>query len=295
MPKIFVGIGEVLWDMLPQGNVLGGAPANFAYYANQLGETGIVASAVGNDVLGSAVLANLKEKQMDVSYIQTNSSPTSTVKVEFDSLSQPQYTITENVAWDFMQMNPALQVLAKQTSVVTFGSLAQRNLNARNAINTFVNGTPSDCLRIFDINLRQHYYTQEIIETSLQQANILKINDDELLVLANMFNITSTVEGQVLQQLLNSYNLKLIVLTKGEYGCRLYSKESPSTSDCGSKITVKDPVGAGDSLSAAVAYCMINKIPLDKTAYLANRVANYVCTQAGATAVLPPELLSEFH
>ncbi len=294
MDKIFVGLGEVLWDMLPQGKVLGGAPANFAYYANQFSGNGIIVSAVGDDPLGNEILSDLQNIKMDTNYIQANSFPTGTVEVEFDSNNQPQYNIIENVAWDYVEMNSDLETLAKKTSAVSFGSLAQRSDIARNTINAFVKATPSACLKIFDINLRQHYYTKEIIDESLQQANILKINEAELLILAEILELENQSEKQILEQLINNYNLQLSVLTKGKKGCLICSNKGCFVSNCGVEVQVKDPVGAGDAFSAVVAYCVTQNMSLEKTACLANKVAGYVCTQTGATAILPDDLLSEF-
>lgn len=185
--KTIVGLGEALWDVLPEGKKIGGAPANFAYHVSQFGLQSYVVSAVGDDILGSQILDNFKEKNLQ-NLIATVPYPTGTVQVEIDQVGVPQYVIKENVAWDNIPFTPELEELAKRTNAVCFGSLAQRNIVSRNTINRFIDAMPKndDTLIIFDVNLRQGFFNKEILDESMKRCNILKINDEELVTISRM-------------------------------------------------------------------------------------------------------------
>jgi fructokinase len=280
-----IGIGELLWDMLPSGKQLGGAPANFAYHTN-----GILVSAIGNDELGKEILTKLDSLSLNKDYIHINNEkPTSTVSVELDEQGKPTYIIHENIAWDFIPNTAELMQLAKTADAVGFGSLAQRSAMSHNTIQAFLKATPTNTLRIFDINLRQSYYDKAIIESSLQLANILKINDEELPIVAEMLTLSGDDEIAIMKSLSNKYELNLIALTKGDKGSILYTKEQTSIHK-GYPTTIEDTIGAGDSFTAALTMGLLKQHDLDKINDHANRVAAFICSQKGATAKLPPQL-----
>ena len=287
--KTVVGLGEMLWDMLPSGKQLGGAPANFAHHANELGNHGIVISSVGDDKLGNEIIQRLENLSLIRDYVAVdNTKPTGTVSVQIDAQGHPAYTIHENVAWDFIPNTPSLMELATKTDAVCFGSLAQRSEVSRNTVQTFLNATPSETLRIFDINLRQSFYTREIIESSLQQANVFKINDEELPIVTNLLGFAKE-ELTALKDLATHYKLLMIAVTQGNKGSVLYSNGQISTHS-GYPTKVEDTVGAGDSFTAALTVGMLKKHDLDRINENANRVAAFVCSQIGATPKLPDEL-----
>ena len=290
---IIVGLGEILWDMLPGGKQLGGAPANFAYHAQALGGRGVVVSCIGNDELGEEILSRLKELKLDCKYIGTNENhPTGTVTVELDRKGKPNYTIHENVAWDYITSNSSLLELAGQTDAVCYGSLCQRSEVSRDAVRDFLGATRPDCLRVFDINLRQSYFDKEIIHTMLELSNVLKLNDEELSVVADLLDLGGP-ETDMLLQLTDIYKLRMIALTRGANGSRLYAQGE--NSDCrGFAANVADTVGAGDSFTAAMTLGLLYDKPLDLINEYSNRVASFVCSKSGATPRLPDSLTAEF-
>ena len=287
---ILVGLGEILWDVLPDGKQLGGAPANFAYHAQAMGERSIVVSCVGDDELGKEILSSLDELQLQRQYIAVDSShSTGTVTVKLDEGGKPDYIIHENVAWDYIRSNPALLSLAAKTNAVCFGSLCQRSPVSRKTIRSFLAATSADCIRVFDINLRQSYFNREIINTMLELSNVLKLNDEELAVVANLLGITGS-ETNILSQLAERYALRLIALTRGASGSRLYAQGEDSNHQ-GFPAQIADTVGAGDSFTAAMTLGLLNSKNLDTINKYANRVASFVCSQSGATPKLPDDLM----
>jgi len=218
---VVIGLGEVLWDMLPDGKQFGGAPANFAYHAKALGADSHVVSCVGDDDLGREILDRLDGLQLSRDDVAlTNLHPTGTVSVELDADGKPDYVIHEPVAWDVIPWSDRLTTLAGQADAVCFGSLAQRSAVSRQTICDFLAATPDECLRIFDINLRQHYYGGQIITSSLQTANVLKLNDEELPEIARLLSIPGD-EKDVLRTLREQFDLTLIAMTKGDRGSLL--------------------------------------------------------------------------
>jgi fructokinase len=290
MENIIVGIGEILWDVFPAGKVLGGAPANFAYHVSQFGFDGVALSAIGNDALGNEIIENLSKK--DLNYIiEKTPFATGTVQVTVDSKGIPQYEICENVAWDNIPFTPEMEVLARKTQTVCFGSLAQRNSVSRATINRFLDCLPETALKIFDINLRQHFYTLELIEQSLQRCNILKINDDEVLIVGKLFGWESKSELEICNQLLHSCDLEIVVLTKGTLGSYVVTKNETSFKPT-PIVDVADTVGAGDSFTAAFVAALLHSQSISDAHQLAVDVSAYVCTQHGAMPVLPESLIS---
>ncbi|HET7732862.1 MAG TPA: carbohydrate kinase, partial [Paludibacter sp.] len=248
MENIIVGIGEILWDVFPTGKVLGGAPANFAYHVSQFGFEGYAVSAIGGDELGDEivdVLSNNKLKYL----IETTPYATGTVQVTLSGNGIPQYEICENVAWDNIPFTEEMEELARKTKTVCFGSLAQRSSVSRQTINRFLDCVPKTALKIFDINLRQHFYTLELIEHALDRCNVLKINDDEIIIVGELFGWQSKSELEICNQLLHNCNLEIVVLTKGTEGSYVVTKTETSFKPT-PLVEVADTVGAGDSFTA---------------------------------------------
>lgn len=286
---IIAGIGEILWDVFPERKVLGGAPANFAYHISQFGLNGYAVSAVGDDASGKEILAQLKGKKLHC-LIETVDYPTGTVQVTLDGEGVPQYEICENVAWDHIPFSAATGELARKSEAVCFGSLAQRNANSRKSILEYLASMPIDSLKIFDINLRQHYYSESVIHDSLVASNVLKINDEEVVLLSKLYGWDGIDEVSVCKRLMEQYTLKIVILTKGSNGSAIISPEGISFLET-PRVVVADTVGAGDSFTAAfvAGWLMLKEI---RAAHkLAVEVAAYVCTQHGAMPELPLSLL----
>lgn len=283
---IMVGLGEILWDMLPEGKQLGGAPANFAYHATQLGNEGVVISSVGNDTNGAEILDLLEKKKVHHLISTNNQYPTGIVSVDVDEMGIPAYTIHEDAAWDHLQFGEHQKKLAEKADVICYGSLASRQPESAKAILQCIAATSPQCLRIFDVNLRQDYFEGEILHKLLKLSNVVKLNDEELLVVSELLFLSGS-ETTLLQLLQHAYDLDLIILTKGEYGSRLFSMEKGDSIVEGHEIMVVDTVGAGDSFTAAVATGLCLNMPLHELHHFAANVAAYVCSQAGATPELP--------
>lgn len=292
-----VGIGEVLWDLLPGGKQLGGAPANFAYHAHGLGAAASVVSRVGKDALGQELLGRLSQLGLGTDTVEEDPAlPTGTVTVELGADGQPHYTIHENVAWDYIAGEAAAQKAAAVADAVCFGSLAQRSEVSRRSIRALVGAAPAKSLRIFDMNLRQSYYSRELIEESLALANVLKANDTELATVAEMFDLAHGErlgERAWMVELAGHFDLRTVVCTRGEKGSLIYSHGHWSESP-GQRVKVVDTVGAGDSFTAALALGLLAGWQLEEIQRRAADVAAYVCTQAGATPELPADFRAPF-
>ncbi len=287
MNKTVVGIGEMLWDMLPQGKQLGGAPANFAYHASQMGCDGVAVSAIGTDTLADEIDQHLAHRNIHA-LLQRNKCATGTVNVTLDAAGVPQYEITANVAWDNMEYTDQMGALASKCDCVCFGSLAQRSETSRNSIIRFLDHMPADSIKVFDINLRQNFYSREIIETSLERATVLKINDDELELVTPMLGLTGDTENRC-RQLLGNYGLTAVILTCGANGSSVYTATEMSHLDTPS-VDVVDTVGAGDSFTGAFCASILAGKSISEAHRKAVDVAAYVCTCAGAMPQLPAEL-----
>ena len=294
MNNIVVGMGEALWDVLPEGKKIGGAPANFAYHIAQLGWEGRVVSAVGNDKLGAEILENFNEKKLNY-LIEEVPYPTGIVLVELDNVGVPHYNIKENVAWDNIPFTPQLEELAKNTRAVCFGSLAQRNIVSRETINRFLDAMPDGegQLKIFDINLRQDFYTKEVLCNSFRKCNILKINDEELVAISRMFGYPGIDLQDKCWILLAKYNLNMLILTCGINGSYVFTPGEVSFVNT-PKVEVADTVGAGDSFTAAFCAGILKGMPITEAHRLAVKISAYVCTQNGAMPPVPEELRKSF-
>lgn len=292
MNDIVVGMGEALWDVLPEGKKIGGAPANFAYHVSQFGLPSCVVSAVGDDKLGAEILENFNGKGLQ-HLIETVPYPTGTVQVEIDQAGIPQYEIKENVAWDNIPYTARLENLAQRTKAVCFGSLAQRSVVSRNTINRFLEAMPhnadDDTLVVFDVNLRQGFYNKEILCNSMKQCNILKINDEELVTVSRMFGYPGIDLQDKCWILLGKYNLKMLILTCGINGSYVFTPGNVSFQPT-PKVEVADTVGAGDSFTAAFISCILKGIPVAEAHKRAVETSAFVCTQQGAMPLLPDKL-----
>ena len=287
--EIVVGMGEALWDVLPEGKKIGGAPANFAYHVSQFGLDGRTVSAVGEDKLGTEILENFYEKKL-YSMIERVPYPTGTVQVELDAEGIPCYDIKEGVAWDNIPYTSALEGLAKQTSAVCFGSLAQRSVVSRETINKFLDAMPEgNTLKVFDINLRQGFYTKEILCNSFKRCNVLKINDEELVTVSRMFGYPGIDLQDKCWILLAKYNLKMLILTCGVNGSYVFTPGNVSFVET-PKVEVADTVGAGDSFTATFVAALLKGLPITEAHRLAVEVSAFVCTQNGAMPVIPDYL-----
>lgn len=290
MNKVIVGLGEALWDCLPDGRKLGGAPANFAYHASQFGNDAYAISAIGNDALGDQTLKEFEAKNLK--YVMPHVDyPTGTVQVELDEEGVPTYNIKQNVAWDNIPFTPEIENIAKHCGCVCFGSLAQRNKVSRDTIHRFLDTTPMDCLKIFDINLRQNFYSKEVIQESLKACDILKINDEELVTIGRMFGYPGLDIENKCYLILGKYNLKMLVLTCGTNGSYVFAPGVKSFLPT-PKVEVDDTVGAGDSFTGSFAASILAGLPVKEAHRLAVDVSAYVCTQPGAMPKLPESLLS---
>ncbi|WP_295730458.1 carbohydrate kinase [uncultured Muribaculum sp.] len=290
MNDIVVGMGEALWDVLPEGKKIGGAPANFAYHVSQFGLPSCVVSAVGNDALGDEILENFTAKGLK-QLIEKVPYPTGTVQVEIDQAGVPQYEIKENVAWDNIPWTPALEELAERTKAVCFGSLAQRNVVSRETINKFLDAMPDNesNLVVFDVNLRQGFYNKEILCNSMERCNILKINDEELVTVSRMFGYPGIDLQDKCWILLGKYNLKMLILTCGINGSYVFTPGNVSFLPT-PKVKVADTVGAGDSFTAAFISSILKGKPVAEAHRRAVDTSAFVCTCNGAMPVLPREL-----
>ena len=288
---IVVGMGEALWDVLPDGKKIGGAPANFAFHAGQAGMDSRVVSAVGKDALGEEALATLEGKGLNIEAVARVDFPTGVVNVSLGEQGIPQYDICEGVAWDNIPFTPALANLASQAQAVCWGSLAQRNEVSRKTIFSFLDAMPSDeeRLKVFDINLRQQFYTLEIIEASCHRANVLKINDEELVLVSEMLRLGAGSPEVLCRSLMERYGLRILVLTCGANGSYVFTPVETSYRVT-PKVQVADTVGAGDSFTATLVGELLRNTPVGVAHEHAVEVAAYVCTQQGAMAEWPDSL-----
>lgn len=290
MNDIVVGMGEALWDVLPEGKKIGGAPANFAYHVSQFGLPSCVVSAVGDDALGKEIIENFTSKGLN-QLIAEVPYPTGTVQVEIDPAGVPQYEIKENVAWDNIPYTAHLEMLAEKTKAVCFGSLAQRNVVSRNTINRFLDAMPQneDTLVVFDVNLRQGFYNKEILCNSMKRCNILKINDEELVTVSRMFGYPGIDLQDKCWILLGKYNLRMLILTRGINGSYVFTPGNVSFQPT-PKVEVADTVGAGDSFTAAFIASILKGKSVQEAHSTAVQTSAFVCTKKGAMPTLPSEL-----
>ena len=281
---VVVGIGELLWDVFPDVKKAGGAPINFVYHATQLGAEGYAISAVGNDVFGTEIIQELDKNGIDSNYISTVEYPTGSVMVELKN-GIPSYTIIEGVAWDHIPLTQASIDLMKRADAVCFGTLAQRAAESRETLRTLLSYMPSHALRFFDINIRQSYYSKELIASLLEEANVFKINDEELDLIREMFSLSED-EDTACRQLVERYSLRYMILTAGSRYSSVYTAADKSTI-LTPKVEVADTVGAGDSFSGAFVYSILAGKSLREAHQTAVGTAAFVCTKEGAWPAYP--------
>ena len=285
MSRPVVGIGEILWDMLPGGKQIGGAPANFAFHATQLGANGKIVSAVGNDDLGNEILQTLEAKGLSAE-VACVANPTGQVNVDPSQDGEGRYHFTEDCAWDHVPFTGLLAEIADKTAAVCFGTLAQRHPQTRHTVQLFLDAIPSDSLKIFDVNLRQHFYSKELIRDSLRLCNLLKASDEEVNELARLFALPDTEEEARCRRLMALFDIPVVIITRGAEGSSVYSNGQTLVRPAES-VEVADTVGAGDSFTAAFTVALLRGKSLEEAHALATQVSAYVCTQAGATPLLP--------
>lgn len=276
-----IAVGEIVWDMLPAGKQLGGAPLNFAFFSKELGAEAYAVSAIGNDVLGDETLAVASATGVNLDYLQRNNLPTSRVLISLDDEGVPQYEIVENVAWDALECPQMILDLVKDASVMCWGSLAQRSVTSRQSVLAMLSAAPKECVKVFDINIRQHYYSREVIETSLGYADILKLNEDELPLVASILGLSGP-EHDIVSQLIEKYALKYLVYTHGADFSEVFSATGEYSHVPTPKVKVVDTVGAGDSFTAVFVTSILQGLSMAESHARAVEVSAYVCTQNGA-------------
>ncbi|RHU27131.1 MULTISPECIES: carbohydrate kinase family protein [Parabacteroides] len=279
---VVVGIGELLWDLLPTGKTAGGAPINFVYHASRLGAEGYAVSAIGDDEDGVDILKELDKNSIQY-LIEKVPYPTGTVKVDLKEDGIPEYTITERVAWDHMSPTSDAVDLAERADAICFGALAQRSIQSRETIQAILSFAPDTAYRLFDINLRQHYYNKGLIEESLYLSNVLKMNSDEMNQLKELFGLSGT-EDEIAIWFMEKYNLRMVVLTAGASYSTVYTPDEVSTLPI-PEVEVVDTVGAGDAFSAALIMSLLNGGTLKEAHRHAVKIAAFVCSNKGAWPV----------
>jgi fructokinase len=286
--KIVVSIGELLWDLFPDSQQPGGAPANVAFHIDRLGCKGMICSRVGADSLGNELLEELKKRWLITSYIQEDpKKPTGTVKVDVSDSAEPNYTIYEDVAWDNIEWNEELIKLIQKASAVCYGTLAQRSNKSRETIWKCLEEAQA-ALKVYDVNLRQKFYKKKWIEFSLQRADVVKLNNVEVAVIGSLFEIDATSFIKFARKLIEVFNLQAVCITRGNRGCIAVSQDQTADIPAFPKQAV-DPVGAGDAFTAGFTYALLHKWPLMKAATFANRVGALTTTKQGAMPVLQTE------
>ena len=282
MKKRVVGLGEVLWDILPERTCLGGAPANFAYITTLMGDQGIVASRVGEDPRGVEALHRMEELGLDIEHVQTDRQhPTGTVKVELDDKGQARFEIARPVAWDSLDWTQDWQHLAEKADAVCFGSLAQRSEESRATIRRFLGSVSSRAVKVFDVNLRQSFYSREIISESMRAADIVKLNDEELPKIMSLSGFRHKDERSSARRLMAEFELKLVCVTRGERGSLLVRGREASE-HAGFCVKVADTVGSGDAFTAGLVHEYLLGAPLELMNEVANLVGAWVASEAGA-------------
>lgn len=289
MSRKIIGLGEVLFDVLPEGAKLGGAPANFAYHVSQFGFDAMAISAIGNDVLGDTALKTFDANGLKY-IIPRVGFPTGTVNVTLNEAGVPTYTFTPDVAWDHIPFTPEMEAVAKEARAVCFGSLAQRSPVSRDTIHKFLEATPKDCVKIFDVNLRGNFYNKEVLTEGVKRADILKINDEELVVIGRMFDYPGLDMEEKCRIIMRRHNLKMVVLTCGTNGSYVFAQNDVTSFKETPKVDVADTVGAGDSFTGAFTAAILEGKSVEEAHEIAVKVSAYVCTKKGAMPKLPESL-----
>ena len=292
MTYTVVGLGELIWDLLPKGKQLGGAPTNFAYGAHLLGDAAVVASRVGADALGREAAARLTQMGLDAAYLQRDAEhPTGTVGVTLDARGEAHFQLNEDSAWDYLEWTDEWQVLAVRADAVCYGTLGQRVAQARAIIHRFLAGTRTDALRLFDVNLRHSFFTPDMLAASFRHATACKLNSDELERVAAMLSTGTRGELDTARHLRAAFDLQLVAVTRGAGGSLLVTKEE-AIEHAGFRVHVADTIGAGDAFAAALAHGLLRRAPLVNISEAANRMGAWLATQTGATPPADADLLA---
>ncbi len=291
MPYKITGIGEILWDVFPEGKKLGGAPANFVYFTKNLGQDGLIASRIGCDLLGKEILDSLNKLNLSGDFIQIDSNyPTGTVEVKVDAGGKPDYIIKEYASWDFLELNDKWKELARNTDVICFGTLAQRLPQSRKTITRFLKLSRSGAVKVLDMNLRQNFYSPEVILRSLELATILKLSEEELELIRKITGESDKKSDIIFcREIMDKYDIELVCITKGRRGSLLIDKKNYYEHP-GYKVKVIDTVGAGDAFTAAIVVKYLDGASLKEMSDTANRLGSWVCSQKGPTPPLTEEI-----
>ncbi len=291
MPPV-VGLGELIWDIFPEGRRLGGAPSNFAYLSRLLGAEAAVASRVGRDALGTEAIERLARAGVSTEHIQHDDShPTGTVGVRIGEGGEPRFNVNENSAWDYLEWTRGWEGLASGAGVVCFGTLGQRHTAARATVMRFLEATRADALRLFDVNLRHSFFTPEMLARSLAHATVVKLNEDELTAAAGMLDLNASGARETADALRRRFDLELVAVTRGARGSLLVSREGADEHP-GFPARVVDTIGCGDAFGAALAHCLRRGATLALSNEIANRVGAWVSTQPGATPEADPATIA---
>ena len=282
--RLVVGLGELIWDLFPEGRRLGGAPSNFAYVSRLLGNDAAVASRVGRDALGLEAVERLARAGLSTLYLQTDDEhPTGTVGVRIGAHGEPRFNVNENSAWDYLEWTHAWEELAGRSAAVCFGTLGQRRPEARETIRRFLGATRADALRLFDVNLRHSFFTPEMLARSLRLSTVVKLNAEELMSAASMLSLRAAGELETARELLELFDLRLVAVTRGASGSLLVSRDEADEHPGFRVEQVADTIGCGDAFAAALAHCLRRGAPLSTCNEIANRVGSWLATQTGAT------------
>lgn len=289
--RTVVGLGELIWDMLPGGKSMGGAPSNFAYHSRLLGDRAVVASRVGDDEPGREALRALRRAGVEAGFVQVDSEhPTGMVGVEIDVGGEPHFTVNPNSAWDYLELSQPLSELARRTDAVAFGTLGQRHPLASETILSFVGLSSPGALRLFDVNLRHSFFSAEMLARSLELASVVKFNSDEVTVAARMLGLHASDEEEFSRRLIEEHGLDLVAVTRGEKGSVLFT-QARKVEHAGYKVKVADTIGCGDAFASALAHCLLRGLPLETASETANRLGAWVATQAGGTPKATPQII----
>jgi fructokinase len=280
---VVVGLGELIWDLLPDGKQLGGAPTNFAYISRLLGNEAIVASRTGDDELGREALEKLRRMGIETRYLQLDRNhPTGTVRVQIDERGEPRFAVNEGSAWDYLEWTARWEQLAFRADAICFGTLGQRHDQARKTILSFLHSTRTDAVRVFDVNLRHSFFTPEMLSRSLELSTIVKLNSEELSTVAEMLRLNEKEEEALAKSLITLFDIELAVITRGEHGSLLVTRRD-ALSHPGFRVQVKDTIGAGDAFTAALLHHYLRGASLSVISEAANRMGAWLTTQTGAT------------
>jgi fructokinase len=291
--QLVVGLGELIWDLFPEGRRLGGAPSNFAYVSRLLGDEATVASRVGRDALGREAVERLGRAGLSTLYLQTDDAhPTGTVGVRIGAGGEPQFNVNENSAWDYLEWTPEWEELAERAGVVCFGTLGQRRPEARVTIERFLQATRTRTLRLFDVNLRHSFFTPEMLGRSLRLSTVVKLNAEELSAAGSMLKLHTSGELETARALLDLFDLRLVAVTRGDAGSLLVSHDEAHEHPGHRAERVADTIGCGDAFAAALAHCLRRGAPLALSNEIANRVGAWLATQEGATPEADPETIA---